>query len=179
MIVTHRATSGGKSSARGFQVSFISSMSSRPPFTAFLNGLDLNGDGSLNDLLPGSKTNGFNRGIGKADLQRLVAAFNQNVAGGRTPGGAAIPRITLPANYEFGDNFLSQDLRLTKQFQVRERYRFSILGEAFNLFNIANLSGFSGDLRNTAAFGQPASRVMQVFGSGGPRAFQLGARISF
>jgi len=31
----------------------------------------------------------------------------------------------------------------------------------------------------TYAFGQPTSRVQQVFGSGGPRAIQVGARFSF
>jgi hypothetical protein len=52
------------------------------------------------------------------------------------------------------------------------------MGEVFNLYNAANLSGYSGNL-TSAGFGQPTSRVTQVFGSGGPRAFQLGARISF
>ena len=49
-------------------------------------------------------------------------------------------------------------------------------GEVFNLFNTANLSGRSGDV---LGFGQPTSRVTQVFGSGGPRAFQIAARVSF
>ncbi len=60
----------------------------------------------------------------------------------------------------------------------RERWRLSLIGEAFNLYNAANLSGYSGDLTSTA-FGQPTSRVTQVFGSGGPRAFQLATRINF
>jgi hypothetical protein len=55
----------------------------------------------------------------------------------------------------------------------------SLIGEVFNLYNAANLSGYSGDLTNPASFGQPTSRFTQVFGSGGPRAFQLGARINF
>ena len=46
------------------------------------------------------------------------------------------------------------------------------------LFNIANLSGRSGNLL-APGFGQPTSRVTQVFGSGGPRSFQLAARVSF
>src|SRR5256885_13341205 len=42
----------------------------------------------------------------------------------------------------------------------------------FRSLNIANLTGHSTDLLQTSAFGQPASRTTQVFGSGGPRAFQ-------
>jgi hypothetical protein len=49
----------------------------------------------------------------------------------------------------------------------------------FNIFNTANLVQYSGNIANTAAFGQPSSRFTQVFGSGGARAFQLGVRLSF
>ena len=51
--------------------------------------------------------------------------------------------------------------------------------EAFNIFNVANLGGFSYNLSNTSTFGQPTNRASQVFGSGGPRAFQLGGRFTF
>jgi hypothetical protein len=60
----------------------------------------------------------------------------------------------------------------------RERWRLSLIGETFNLYNAANLSGYSSDL-TSAAFGQPTARFTQLFGSGGPRAFQLAMRISF
>ena len=54
-----------------------------------------------------------------------------------------------------------------------------MFGEVFNVFNIANLSGFSGNLAEPSTFGQPTNRATQVFGSGGPRAFQVGARLTF
>ncbi len=160
-------------------LAFISSVTSRPPFTSVVGGADFNGDGTNDDLLPGSRTNQFNRGLGKAELARLVAVFNDSRAGGRTPRGQLIPKITLPAHYEFGDSLFSQDLRLSRTVKLRERYTLTVLGEVFNLFNVANLLGHSGNLVETAAFGQPTHRVQQVFGSGGPRAFQLGARVSF
>ncbi len=56
--------------------------------------------------------------------------------------------------------------------------RLYMVGEVFNLFNIANLGGFSGDL-SSSRFGQPTSRISNVFGSGGPRAFQLALRFSY
>jgi hypothetical protein len=57
----------------------------------------------------------------------------------------------------------------------------------FNGLNIANLGGYSGTIDTVApagspqgfAFGQPTNRTTQVFGSGGPRAVQIGARFQF
>jgi hypothetical protein len=57
--------------------------------------------------------------------------------------------------------------------------RVLVFGEVFNLFNTANLVQYNGDLLNRATFGQPGARFTQIVGSGGPRAFQLGARVSF
>lgn len=87
--------------------------------------------------------------------------------------------MTLPANYSF-NNFFTHDLRLSRSFSFgSERVRFVLFGEVFNLFNTANLIQYSGNVADTPAFGQPGARFSQVFGSGGPRAFQLGARVSF
>jgi len=60
----------------------------------------------------------------------------------------------------------------------KERYELQLFGEGFNIFNIANLAGYSGNLL-APSFGQPTSRAGNIFGSGGPRAFQFGARFSF
>jgi hypothetical protein len=162
-----------------FQLGFNSSYYSKQPFTAFVANVDFNGDGTDGDVLPGIRENQFNRGLGKHDLARLVEEFNRDLAGKRTPRNQPIPLITLPADYEFGDNYVTQDLRLSRAFVFREKFKLIVIGEVFNLFNIANLSGHSGNLANTAAFGQPTRRFDQVFGSGGPRAFQFAARVSF
>jgi hypothetical protein len=151
---------------------------SKPPFSVFLNGLDFNGDGTLGDLLPGTTVNEFNRGLGKADLRRLVDLFNKTYAGKPDSHGTAIPLVTLPAHFEFGDPFVTQDVRLSRDFPLGEHLRLALIAEVFNLFNIADLSGRSGNLLSRS-FGQPKGRLTQVFGSGGPRAFQLAARISF
>ncbi len=163
----------------GLQLGVISSMASKPPFTAWVSSIDFNGDGTNGDLLPGTQINQFNRGLGRADLQRLVESFNKTLAGTKTSRGQLIPRLTLPASFDFGDRFFSQDVRLSKTFKYGERFRFTVLGEAFNVLNVANLTGYSGNLTDPSSFGRPANRVNQVFGSGGPRAFQAGVRLSF
>jgi len=152
--------------------------SSTPSFSVFLGDTDFNGDGTKGDLLPGTAVNAFNRGMDRADLERLVVNFNQGVAGTKDGQGAVIPAVTLPARYSFGDNFHSLDLRLTRSFAIRSHARVSLIAEAFNVYNASNLAGYTGDLTR-ADFGQATSRVTQVFGSGGPRAVQLAARLEF
>ncbi len=161
----------------GFELGLNFSFTSVPPFNAFVGGIDFNGDGTTGDLLPGSTLGQFNRGLGRSDLVGLVNQFNQTYAG-TTVHGRAVPRLILPNSYSFGDNLQSLDLRLSRSFVFHERWRLSLIGEVFNLYNKANLTGYSGDL-TSAAFGQPTSRATQVFGSGGPRAFQVAMRVSF
>jgi hypothetical protein len=161
----------------GIQMTLNSSFISRTPFNPVVP-VDLSGTGGAASLLPGLTYNCANMGCSKDDLAKAVASFDATYAGTRAPNGTLIPKLTLPANYDFSQPTLSQDIRLTKKFTYRERYSLSILGEVFNVFNIANLSGYSGTL-TSAAFGQPTQRVIQTFGSGGPRAIQVGGRINF
>jgi hypothetical protein len=163
-----------------FQVAFSVSAYSRLPFAPYVSGIDFNGDGTRDDLLPGTRVNQFNRGLNEDDLARLVENYNQEVAGRPTPSRQTAPPLTLPADYSFGDGFFTQDLRLSRTLTLgSERLRLVLFGEVFNLFNTANLVGYGGNLTNPAEFGQPSGRITQVFGSGGPRAFQFGMRISF
>ena len=162
-----------------FQLGLTFAYSSAPPFTAYVGGIDFNGDGTQGDLLPGTTVNAFNRGLSSTRLRALVAQFDSTYAGKTDATGRSIPRLTLPAQFSFGESLQSLDLRLSRSFPVGERVRIALLGEVFNLYNKSNLSGYSGDLTNSATFGQPSSRATQVFGSGGPRAFQLAVRVNF
>jgi hypothetical protein len=162
----------------GFQLGINFSYSSAPPFSAYVGQIDFNGDGTTGDLLPGTAVNAFNRGMGRGDLERLAAQFDTIYALRKDAQGRTISRLALPANYALGDDLHSLDLRLSRTFKFGECSRMSLIGEVFNLYNKANLTGYSGDL-TSAAFGQPTSRATQVFGSGGPRAFQLALRASF
>lgn len=107
-----------------------------------------------------------------AFLQRINAA------------GAGLPLVD--DSLRFGDGFSSFDLRVSKTFNIGERVKLQPLAEVFNLFNVTNVLGFSksnySGVFNTlgsANFGQPATTAGGVFGSGGPRAFQLAARVTF
>ena len=162
-----------------FQVSFISSFNSRQPFQPIITGADFYGTGIDSFLLPGSGTNQFNFGLGKSDLVKLVNQYNQTYAGKPAANPKQIfPTVTLPQSFDTGHIFNSQDLRVTKLIRYRERLEWQIFGEVFNVLNTANLSGYADNLL-APGFGQPTARFSNVFGTGGPRAFQLGTRISF
>lgn len=138
----------------------------------------------------------------------LNAALTQiNAAGGSLcpnadPSTGFKPRVLLPLvrdDLKLGDSFSSLDLRVSKVFKVRERFTIQPIAEVFNLFNVTNVlgvsnvnySGFSNVLvpdstdpsnpasRRSSSFGQPVSTAGGVFGSGGPRAFQFAARVTF
>jgi len=172
----------------GIQVSGITSFQSATPFQPFLTGVDLNGNGVFasagetlypGPALPGGGFNQFGVSKGKGDLIQLVNQFNQTYAGKTDPLGHPIPTITLPASFSLPRSFNSQDLRITKAFRLHgERWRLSVFGECFNVFNIANLT-FYNEVLNAPNFGQASQRTSNIFGTGGPRAFQLGSRLTF
>jgi hypothetical protein len=175
-------------------VACLSQISSAPPLNTILSGLDLDGDGISRTLLPGASHNSLGYGLSPAGLRNLVADYNADVEARtrrvtnadrsmtvirpRTPFNQIINPIDLPAVFSNGDSFISQDLRLTRKIALKESFTLSLTAEAFNVFNIANLTGYSNIL-NQPNYGQPSARVGQVFGTGGPRAFQLGARLEF
>ena len=97
------------------QVAFGLSATSRPPLAAYVAALDFNGDGTSNDLLPGTRVNQFGRGLDEDDLARLVETYNEQWADKPTATGLA-PRLTLPASYSFNDTFFAQDVRVTRAF---------------------------------------------------------------
>jgi TonB-dependent receptor-like protein len=139
---------------------------------------------------------------------QLNAVINQiNAAGGSLcpnadPSTGFRPRIPLPLvsdDLRFGDNFSALDLRVSRVFKLGERITIEPIAEVFNLFNVTNVlgvsnvnySGFSNVLvrdsndqgtpgfNRSSSFGQPVTTAGGVFGSGGPRAFQFAARVTF
>ena len=167
----------------GFQVSLISVMQSHPPVAPTINGVnnagtDITSAGYTPFLaLFGKGYSGF---ISNSELRNLVNQYNTTIAGTLTPAGQKYPKIPTLQDFNLGDIYNSQDLRVSKTFSLRERYHLRLIGEAFNIFNTSNVSNVNFNLLSPpGVFGQPNQRVGQTFGSGGPRAFQLAARVSF
>ena len=67
------------------QIAFSVSAYSRPPFSAYVAAMDFNGDGTQNDLLPGTKVNQFGRALDKHDLERLLDLYNAQSCGPADP----------------------------------------------------------------------------------------------
>lgn len=199
---------GGQKILRGllndWQLSTVMDMRTGAPTTVTLGALDVEGDGTFVFRLPGTTVGSFGYNISADGIRKLVAQYNGTVAAPqnalpreitrrqRDAIGTPFPYIVLPDKFASGDSFLSHDLRVTRTIPIREKIKVNLIAEGFNIFNIANLTGFSGTLdafvRPTATapgrnpnfnFGQPTGRVSPVFGTGGPRAFQLAARVSF
>jgi len=118
-----------------------------------------------------------------------------NASGGIN--GVLLPLVSNDA--KFNDTFSSVDLRVSRAFVLGGHMRLEPMVEVFNVFNttnilglsVVNYSGFSNvlvrDSENPASpgylmssrFGKPVSTAGGVFGSGGPRAMQLAARLIF
>lgn len=54
--------------------------------------------------------------------------------------------LVLPDHFSNSDSFLSHGLRLSRSIRVNEKVRLLLMGEGFNIFNIANLTGYSSTL---------------------------------
>lgn len=128
-----------------------------------------------------------------AELNRFIEEIN---AGGGI-GGERLPLVRDEAR--FNDSFHSFDLRASKVITLGEQARLEPMLEVFNLFNVTNVLGVSNvnysgylnalvrDSNNPASpgflrsssFGTPVTTAGGVFGSGGPRAFQLAVRFVF
>jgi hypothetical protein len=187
-----------------WQLSTVMEMRTAAPTSVTLGTFDVEGDGTFVFRLPGTTVSSFGYDLSASAIRRLVDQYNSTIPAGqnalpkditraqRDAIGTPYPFVALPNNFAFGDSFLSHDLRVTRTIPIREKVKLNLILEGFNIFNIANLTGFSGTLdayvRPTATapgrnptfnFGQPTGRVNQIFGTGGPRAYQAAVRLQF
>jgi len=119
-------------------------------------------------------------GCSNSQLISAVAYLNATYVGATDPHGKPFTAISLPANFTLGRPIFTQDVSLKKAFTFKEKYKLQIQYDVFNIFNISNLTNYGLGL-NDPNFGVATNRLgaSSPFGSGGPRAQQVGARFSF
>jgi hypothetical protein len=186
----------------GWNVSFISTAFSGVPFSAYLpEDVDLSGTGTFLSYLPGTGPGSLGRSVKTAgQLNQIIAAYNQSIptlgvacstedspTGRCDLFGSPLVRLAQldPNTPVGGDSLISQDLRLTKRLRFSENVSLELIGEVFNLFNVANYRDEANVVQVLdgegagGSFLRPASRATSVFGTGGPRAFQFAAKFRF
>ena len=141
----------------------------------------------------------LSRNAGARELE-TASELNAYITSLNASGG--IDGVPLPLVREdalFSDGFDSLDLRLSRRFALTKSLSLEAIVECFNVFNVTNILGVSktnysgftnvlardssdpsdpGFLRSSS-FGRALTTAGGVFGSGGPRAFQLGLRAQF
>lgn len=179
-----------------WRISFapIYTFSSGVPADTLLPSTAVNGaSGARLPLLP---RNALGREIKNSnELNAVIDRWNALPASpGSYPCQAGGPIAHVPAGISFFSPFSSLDLRLNKVFQVDETISLTLIGEGFNLLTQTNVLGTTnanysgrnisiGPLQSSQSvqtnFFTPVSVAGGFFGSGGPRAFQLAARLEF
>ena len=144
--------------------------------------------------VPTLSRNAGNREFASAsELNSYITSLN---ASGGIDG---VPLPLVGDDARFSDGFDALDLRLSRRFAVSKTVSLEAIVECFNVFNVTNILGVSrsnysgfrnvlardssepsdpGFLRSSS-FGHALTTAGGVFGTGGPRAFQLGLRAQF
>jgi Carboxypeptidase regulatory-like domain/TonB dependent receptor len=170
----------------GVQLAGIWTMSSGVPMDIMLP------DGSTR-VPPLQRNAGGRQFTSVSDLNAYLGSLN--ASGG--VNGELLPLVDGSAH--FNDGFNALDLRVSRPFRLGARVRVEPVLELFNVFNVTNIlgttnvnySGFNNALvrdsdapgapgyLTSSSFGRAVTTAGGVFGSGGPRALQLAARVSF
>ncbi len=194
-----------QSASKGWQVSGVTSIRTGMPFTPAFS---VSGAGSANQT--GSNTEAARIGVvagcnpytGSSDpFNRL----NASCFFAPSPGSLG---LESGQNWLYNPGLIQFDLSVEKQFAFKERLRFHLRADAFNIFNHANFTGLNTTLNfnvypssNGVVTGLPAlannatpynaaGQLVNVTGfgaatspaagsPGGPRVLQLVARITF
>jgi len=134
---------------------------------------DFTGDGSVEDLLPGTHIGEFDRGINAAGINTAINNYNSTVANQATPAGQVLiqnglftlsqlqslqgvaqPITDAPAGQADMSWLRTFDMTLSWEYRIKERVTIKPSVSAYNLFNFANfdptVSPMSGLLTGSA-----------------------------
>jgi hypothetical protein len=197
---THQLSFGGYADLpRGFQLSLIAhfwsplSTSLVVPNTNLGPGeifrTDFTGDGTVQDLVPGTHLGNFGRGIDASNINQVLANYNTSYANQATPAGnvliqnglftltqlralgAVAPSVPLAPPDEVNLSWLrALDLKASWSHKIREGFNLQSSVGFYNLFNFANfdlpgaalnglLTGAAGQINGTTRAGHDVDRV--------------------
>jgi hypothetical protein len=197
---THQLSFGGYADLpRGFQLSLIShfwsplSTSLVVPNTNLGPGeifrTDFTGDGTVQDLVPGTHWGNFGRGIDASNINKVIAHYNNTYTNHATPAGnvliqnglftltqlralgAVAPSVPLAPKDEVNLSWLrALDLKASWSHKIREGLNLQSSVGVYNLFNFANfdlpgmalnglLTGAAGQINGTTRAGHDVDRV--------------------
>jgi hypothetical protein len=131
---------------------------SSQPFSASLSGVIVD---NVTQYVPGTTRN-----LGNRDNAALLAAVNAARA------SLANPLAPILSSQIDSSRFTSFDLKLSRAFSLGEHRKLEVIGQAFNLFGVTNLTGGNTGAYNSPNFGKilAASNLQQA---------ELAARFAF